>query len=192
MANPNLTIMLAVYASNNKGADVTSQVTSLTASGNDDVTANNASFGDPDPGSTKYFIVWYTSPSVNNGNPVGLACAEGQTIDLIPTSPPSYYFATSAQPSLGQSAISTISVTRAVYGTPNNGFDVTAICQAIVNQGGIVAGQSSAPAQIAIANETFGGDPDYGNTKYFAMEYSVNGTATFVGGQEGQTLSVGF
>ena len=100
MANPNLTIALAVYASNNKGYDVTSQVTALTEFGNDDVTANNDNFGDPDPGATKYFMVWYTSPSVNGGNPLGLACGEGGTIDLIPTSPPSYYFDTSNQPSL--------------------------------------------------------------------------------------------
>ena len=192
MANPNLTIALAVYASNNKGYDVTSQVTALTEFGNDDVTANNDNFGDPDPGATKYFMVWYTSPSVNGGNPLGLACGEGGTIDLIPTSPPSYYFDTSNQPSLAQSSISSILVTRAVYGTPNNGFDVTAIVQAIVNQGGVVASQPQGQAQIAINNQTFGGDPDFGNTKYFAMEYSVGGTATYVGGQEGQTLSLSF
>lgn len=192
MANPNLTIALAIYASNNKGSDVTSQVTTLTEFGDDDVTANNNNFGDPDPGATKYFMVWYTSPSVNGGNPQGLACAENQTVDLIPSSPPSYYFATSTQPALAQSSISTIAVTRAVYGTPNNGFDVTAIVQAIVNQGGVVASQPQGQAQIALTNETFGGDPDYGNTKYFAMEYSVSGTPTFVGGQEGQTLSLSF
>lgn len=192
MANPNLTIMLAVYASNNKGEDVTSAVNSLTEFGNDDVTANNNNFGDPDPGATKYFFVWYTSPTVNGGNAVGLACAENQEIDLIPSSPPAYYFATSAQPPVAQSTISSISVTRAIYGTTNNGFDVTSICQAIVNQGGVTAGQSQSPAQIAINNQTFGGDPDYGNTKYFAIEYSVGGTATYLGGQEGQTLSLNF
>ena len=194
MTNPNLTIMLAVYASNSQGEDVTSQVNSLTEFGNDDVTANNANFGDPDSGATKYFFVWYTSPSVNGGNPVGLACAENQEIDLIPSSPPAYYFATSAQPSLATSTVSAITVTRAIYGTPNNGFDVTAICQAIVNQGGVVAGQGQgqAPVQLAIGNETFGGDPDYGNTKYFAIEYSAGGQTTYVGGQEGQTLSLNF
>ena len=69
---------------------------------------------------------------------------------------------------------------------------MTAIVQAIVNQGGVVASQPQGQAQIAINNQTFGGDPDFGNTKYFAMEYSVGGTATYVGGQEGQTLSLSF
>ena len=109
---------------------------------------------------------------------------------MIPASPPSYYFDTNPQPSLTQSAITTIAVSRAVYGTINNGYDVTAICQAFVNQGALVNGQSGS-YQISFNNQTFGGDPDFGNTKYFAMQYSVNGgSPQYIGGYEGQTLTL--
>jgi hypothetical protein len=190
MANPNVTIDLAVYASNNKGEDVTADVTSIIEFGNDDVPVNNTSFGDPDVGSTKYFLVWYTAVNLNGGNPVGLACDENATIDLVPGSgTPSYYYDTSVQPGLATSAISAVTVNRAIYGTVNNGYDVTAACQAIVNQGALANGQAG-NYQIPINNETFGGDPDVGNTKYFAMSYSASGSTFYVGGQEGQTVTL--
>ena len=192
MANPYITVINAVYASNNMGIDVTSQVENLISGGNDDITANNTNFGDPDNGAEKYFFIWYSSPSLNGGNPIGLACGENQSIDLIPVPVPPGLFSTSAQPSLAASSVCPIMVTRAVYGTPNNGFDVTAICQALLNQGGMIVGQSPNPVQVSlpINNTTFGGDPDYGNTKYFAIEYSNAGQIFYLGGEEGQTLTL--
>jgi hypothetical protein len=183
-------ILQAVYASNNKGIDVTATVQSITSTGNDDVPATNATFGDPDVGAPKYFMVWYTAPGVNNGNPIGLACAEGQTIDLVPAvvAPPSY--STSPQPSLATSGVSSVSVDRAVYGTGTNGFDVTAICQALFNQGALASGQPQTYS-VPVNNATFGGDPDVGNGKSFAMEYHVNGAGPFfIGAAEGQTLNL--
>lgn len=178
----------AVYASNNKGEDVTPVVNALISDGNDDIPVNNVSFGDPDVGATKYFMVWYTSSGLNSGNPIGLAAQEGATVDLIPAPPPENEYCTAPQPSLASSAISAITVTKAVYGTAVNGFDVTAACQAIVNQGAV--GQSGAYT-IPIGNDTFGGDPDVGATKYFAMQYSAGGSGPlFVGGEEGQTVTL--
>lgn len=186
-----ISILLAVYASNSQGEDVTSQVQAMVANGNDDIAVNNSSFGDPDSGATKYFLAWYTADGVNGGNPIGLAAVENQNVDLIPSPGyPSYYFNTSVQPSLAPSSIASFQVNRAIYGSLNNGFDVTAICQAILNQGGLIVDQGTTSFQIAITNETFGGDPDYGNTKYFAMEYVANGTTYFQGAAEGQTLTV--
>jgi hypothetical protein len=182
-------ILQAIYASNNKGLDVTATVQSITASGNDDIPANNATFGDPDVGSLKYFTVWYTSPGLNNGNPVGLACSEGQTIDLIPTTIAPPFYSTSPQPGLAQSAVSSVSVERAVYGTPNNGFDVTAICQALFNQGALVVNGPPQAYSLPVNNTTFGGDPDVGNVKSLAMQYQMNGAGPFfIGAGEGQTL----
>lgn len=186
-----VSILLAVYASNNKGIDVTSQVAAMIVNGNDDVAVNNSSFGDPDPGATKYFQVLYTADGLNNGNPIALAAVEGQTVDLIPSPGyPPYYFNTAPQPSLQASKIATVQVKSALYGTTNNAFDVTAICQAILNQGGLIVDQDTTNLMIPVNNDTFGGDPDYGNTKYFAMEYTMNGTTLFLGAQEGQNLTV--
>lgn len=179
---------LAIYASNSQGEDVTAQVNALVSSGNDDIPVNNETFVDPDPGAKKYFMVWYTAPSLNNGNPIGLAAQEGSSVDLIPASPPQNEYCTAPQPSLAKSDISAITVTQAVYGTVDNGFDVTAACQAIVNQGAVgEAGTYS----IAISNDTFGGDPDVKATKYFAMQYQVGASGpSFVGGKEGQTVTL--
>jgi hypothetical protein len=185
----------AIYASNNKGIDVTAIVQSIVSGGNDDVPVNNNTLTDPDPGSEKYFMVWYTSAPVNNGNPIGLACSENGTIDLVPypwpmPAPDAYYYTTAPQPSLGASSITAITVDRAVYGTQNNGFDVTAICQAIFNEGALF---NDVPGTYAVAvnNQTFGGDPDVGNTKSFAMQYQVNGSGPFyLGASEGQVLNI--
>ena len=187
-----VTINLAVYASNNKGIDVTPVVASLIAQGNDDVPVNNATFTDPDFGAAKYFFVWYTVDGINSDNPIGLATAEGTNADLVPVPGyPPYYFSTSPQPGIAASQITAFLVQRAIYGTLNNGFDVTAICQAILNQGGLIVGQSKLNNQIPIANSTFGGDPDHGNKKYFAIQYLANGAGPyFLGASEGQTLTV--
>ncbi len=187
-----VSILLAVYASNNKGFDVTSQVAAMIANGNDDIAVNNTSFGDPDPGADKFFQVLYKADGLNDGNPIGLAAAEGQTVDLIPgPGYPSYYFNTAPQPSLAVSKIGTVQVKSALYGTLNNAFDVTAICQAILNQGGLIVDQNTSSLMIPLNNDTFGGDPDFGNTKYFAMEYSVSdGTTFYLGGQEKQELAI--
>ncbi|WHU03455.1 MULTISPECIES: hypothetical protein [unclassified Sphingomonas] len=187
-----ISILLAVYASNSMGEDVTSQVAAMVAGGNDDVAVNNGSFGDPDSGATKYFLAWYTATGLNSGNPIGLAAVENTTVDLIPSPGyPAYYFNTAPQPSVAQSANTPFQVKRAIYGSSNNGFDVTAICQAILNQGGLIVDQGTTNFQLALNNETFGGDPDYGNSKYFAMQYEVNGVTAYIGGAEGQTLSLG-
>jgi hypothetical protein len=182
-------ILQAIYASNNKGIDVTAIVTSLISQGNDDIPATNESFTDPDPGSGKYFMVWYQVPGLNNSNPIGLACSEGTTIDLVPTSgaPPQY--STAPQPAIAASSITAVVVNRAVYGTPVNGYDVTAICQAIVNQGALVSDQAGTYS-IPVNNGTFGGDPNHGTVKSFAMSYTMNGVLSFIGAQEGQTLNL--
>lgn len=184
-------ILAAVYASNNKGVDVTSVVANLTSTGNDDIPATNAEMGvDPDPGSPKYLMIWYTAPGLNNGNPVALACSEGTTIDLIPTSgsPPNY--STAAQPPVPQTPITAIAVDRAVYGTSLNGYDVSAICQAIFNQGALSNDQAGTYS-LAIGNSTFGGDPQVGTVKSFAMRYFMNNAGPFfIGAEEGQTLNI--
>jgi hypothetical protein len=186
-----ITILQAVYASNNKGVDVTGIVAGLVSTGNDDVPATNEALGgDPDPGSTKYLMVWYSAANLNGGSPVGLACSEGTTIDLMPTSgaPPQY--STAAQPMVAASTVTAVVVDKAVYGTGVNGYDVTAICQAIFNQGALTNDQSGTYS-VPIGNDTFGGDPNSGSVKSFAMTYTMNGAGPFyIGAQEGQTLNL--
>jgi hypothetical protein len=179
-----LTVLQAIYASNNSGIDVTPQAQAILVNGNDDITPSNAIFGDPDPGSKKYFMIWYTAPPLNGGDPIGLACAEGDSLDLIPSFGAPPYCSTSQQPQTVGSSLSEVIVDRAVYGTANNGFDVTAICQSVFNQGAVGVGTYS----IQITNAGFGGDPDPGPNKAFAMKYWLNETAMFIGGGEGQTI----
>ena len=76
-----ITIIAAVYASNNTGKDVTAVCNQLVSQGNDDIPVNNTSFGDPDHGQRKYFTITF---SVNNGPPQYMGAEEGTTLDLVP------------------------------------------------------------------------------------------------------------
>ncbi len=161
-----ITILSAVYASRFKGLDVTMKVHALVDTGNDDFVVCNQIFSDPDPGQKKYFFVWYTSRDVNYSQPVGLACSEGEQIDLLPSQPVSQgYFATRAQPQLQAAGPLGVTIKRAVYGTTLNGLDVTATCQSIANQG-------MGTIHIPITNTMFGRDPHPGTRKSFAVWFT--------------------
>ncbi|PHR26023.1 MAG: hypothetical protein COA38_15830 [Fluviicola sp.] len=57
--------------------------------------------------------------------------------------------------------MSAINIVKAAYASENNGFDVTAKCQELVNNGN---------DDIPVNNNTFG-DPDPGHAKYFTILY---------------------
>ncbi|PPU74346.1 hypothetical protein XcuCFBP2542_15395 [Xanthomonas cucurbitae] len=173
MAN---TIISAVYGTGTTGIDVTQVCQQIVDTGNDDITANNATFGDPDPGTVKKFAILYTNPALNGGNPIALGCSENATIDLVPNPP------TATTPVAGPGTPS-FKIVHALYGTASNGFDVTSICQWLVDNGGTT---------IAVSNATFGGDPSPGVVKNFAIVYTAvgGGAQSFRAVAEGTTLTL--
>lgn len=75
-----------------------------------------------------------------------------------------------------------IQVISATYATNNKGNDVTAICQASVNTGN---------DDINVNNDSLGGDPDPGATKFFGITYTLPSGVTLVrGGAEGDTVDL--
>jgi hypothetical protein len=172
-----ITVLSAMYGTPNAGYDVTGACQALVNNGNDDITASNALGGDPDPGATKTFGILYSTPTLNNGNPIALGCEEGSTLDLVPTPPTADTGTITPIPVLGA-----IKVLSAVYGTQVNGNNVTAVCQYLVNNGN---------DQIPVNNTYLGPDPDSGYTKEFAILYQVNGSAPMVlSCQENTTLTL--
>lgn len=152
------TIISAVYGTINAGFDVTQTCQNIVNTGNDDITADNATFSDPDVGTVKSFAILYTNPALNNGNPIALGCQENATIDLVPNPPT----ATTPVANPGSPSFTIVS---AMYGTAANGFNVTPVCQWLVNNGGTV---------IPVNNASFG-DPDPGTQKSFAIVYNAVG-----------------
>jgi hypothetical protein len=116
--------------------------------------------GDPNPGVVKSFGILYTNPAQNNGNPIALGCLENTTLDLVPTQPTA---TTPLQSSLAP--VGSIKVIHAVYGASANGNDVTAICQALVNEGNLT---------IPVNNSVMGPDRAVGNVKSFGILYAAN------------------
>ena len=176
-----ITILKAIYASRNQGADVTSTVSALVGNGNDDIAATTANFGDPDPGARKVLTILYTKSDLNNGHPIVLGCANNDTVDLVP--PPgesSPYYSTPLQTALPGSQLAVATVASAMYGSPKNGLDVTAICQALFNQGATFTVPPEPVDHLVLQPGTiqFGGDPDVGAEKWFAIEYTVTATGT--------------
>lgn len=157
------TIISAVYGTTSAGIDVTQICQNLVSNGNDDIDVSNTTFGkDPDPGVQKSFAILYSNPALNHGNPIALSCQEGSTLDLVPNPPT----ATTPVPQPGSPRFK---IVHAMYGTPTNGFDVTPICQWLVNNGGTT---------IAVNNTTFNGDPAPGLQKSFAITYTPVGGGT--------------
>lgn len=172
-----ITILSAVYGTGNAGVDVTQLCQSSVDTGNDDITASNTFFGtDPDPGTVKNFAILYKNPALNNGNPIALGCAENGQIDLVPNPP-------TASTPVPVPSNPSFTVVRAMYGTGNNGYDVTSICQWLLNNGGTA---------IPVSNATFGGDPDPNVKKSFATVYTAvgGGAQQFRAGAEGSTLNL--
>lgn len=170
-------VLSAVYATETKGIDVTATCQSLVDNGNDDITISNETFGtDPDYGTVKKFGISYVNPSLNNGNPIVLGQTEGGVLDLVPTPPTA---TTSLQKKL--SPTGDIEVLSATYGAAQNGNDVTAICQAFINQGNMV---------IQANNATLGPDPDYGQQKFFSILYTSNGQLKALACVEGSDLTI--
>lgn len=156
MAN---TILVAVYGTPNTGVDVSNYgLQNMTS-----VPVNNTTFPDPDFGVPKSFGILYSSQTLNSGHPIALACPENTTLVLVPTTA-----TTSLQPPLAPAG--TVKVIGAVYGTKNNGNDVTAICQALVNHGNYI---------MPVNNTVMGPDPDFGTAKSFCIFYMVSSGRTF-------------
>ncbi|TWB14060.1 hypothetical protein FBZ89_118113 [Nitrospirillum amazonense] len=169
-----ITVLNAVYGTTKNGFDVTETCQGLVNDGNDDIAVNNDTFGDPDKGNKKSFGILYKSPQLNNGAPIALGCIEGTVLDLVPVPPTAH---TSPQNPLAPTG--NVTVRSAVYGTGKNGNDVTAICQALVNQGNYT---------IPVNNAVLGPDPDAGPHKSFSIEYTLNGKTYAFACQEGTNL----
>jgi hypothetical protein len=166
------TVNYAVYgalpggsAENAEAFNVTSQLANLlNAPGATGVVqCGNSLKGDPSPGNKKHF-----GALVNNRY---FACEEGQTVDFNHAG--------------GTARSSGLVVRFAVYGalpggneSDAQGFDVTAVVQAAVNQSG---------GAIACDNATFG-DPSPGNQKHFAAVVNRSGTDLYFACVEGQTI----
>ena len=171
-----ITVIAAVYGTVNSGVDVTATCQAIVEGSNDDILVNNTTMlGDPDPGVQKSFAILYTAPDLNNGNPCVMGCQENTTLDLAPTNPPT----TTVQNTLAPTG--NIQVNFAGYGTPANGNNVTAICQALVNQGNFI---------IPVNNATLGPDPNFGTQKSFGIMYTVNGQAYNLACQESTNLTL--
>lgn len=153
-----ITINSAVYGSNRKGIDVTQICQEIVNTGNDDITASNANFTDPDPGPGKNLVINFTNTAKNNGMPITLACPEHGTLDLVTSGP----MIMPARPSTAP----TVSIVRAFFGSNSEGWDVTDICQWMVGNG----------ATTIAANIYNFGDPDPGNLKIFSVIYTAAGS----------------
>lgn len=70
-----------------------------------------------------------------------------------------------------------------MYGTATNGFNVNPICNWLVSNGGDL---------IQVSNATFGGDPDVGVPKSFAITYTAvgGGPSRSLACPEGTTLQL--
>lgn len=170
-----INILAAVYGTTTAGNNVTTICQNLVDNGEDDIPVNNTTMGsDPDVGVVKSFGIVYSDPQLNNGNPIALGCLENATLDLMPTQA-----STSLQQSLAPTG--SVQVMQAVYGTGSNGNDVTAICQAFVNQGNLV---------IPVNNAVMGPDPNSGVVKSFSILYSVSGTVFALACQENTNLTL--
>lgn len=166
------TILGAVYGTTTTGFNVTNNI----GPGITSFVVNDNTFPDPAPGVVKSFGVLYTDPNLNNGNPIALACQENTAINLLPNPATA---TTSLQPPLAPAG--TVKVLQAVYGTKSNGNDVTAICQALVNQGNFT---------IPVNNAVLGPDPDFGVVKSFGIIYTSSQGPRQLACQENTNLSL--
>jgi len=170
-------VLAAVYGTTKNGNNVTQICQNLINPGNDDIPVNNSTLGpDPDPGATKYFGILYLNPAQNNGVPIALGAKEGQTVDLVPLPP-------TAKTPVGNPVGPTgnTTVLAATFGSGKNGNNVTAVCQALINNG-----QRALPAN----NSVMGPDPDVGATKYLAILVTVGGKFYALACSENGTITV--
>jgi hypothetical protein len=173
-----ITVLAAVYGTTTKGNNVTALCQQIVDNGNDDILVNNTNMGgDPDPGVVKSFGILYTNPGLNNGNPIALGCLENTSLDLVPTP------ATATTPLQTPLApVGSIKVLHAVYGASANGNDVTAICQALVNEGNFI---------MPVNNTVMGPDPAVGKVKSFGILYAASSGSIFaLACQENTNLSL--
>ncbi|WP_298547841.1 hypothetical protein [uncultured Aquimarina sp.] len=75
-------VMMAVYASKNRGEIVTKECQQIIDSGKTIIPVNSTTFVDPDPGHKKYFTIMYQF--THNGKPYGQTrgCAESSDLQL--------------------------------------------------------------------------------------------------------------
>ena len=77
-------VLQAIFASANKGFDVTEICQNLVSNGNDDIPVNIKTFGDPDPGKRKGLQITYTT---DKDTTHAMTADEGTTIDLVLAQP---------------------------------------------------------------------------------------------------------
>jgi hypothetical protein len=171
----NIGVIDAVYGSQLAAADVSNKVQQLVivAGNNDpnassvDIAANNATLGDPSPGTHKHLTIRYFvfDPITSLFKVDTVACEEGQSVTLSVVAIESNVF-----------------VLGAVYGAEEGSEDVTATVQQLVNNG---------HKEITADDATFG-DPAVGHLKNFGMSYFVGGAFVpkALACQEGQTVKI--
>ena len=80
-----LTVLAAVYGTPGIGFDVTNDCQAIVGSSNS-IPVNSTTFAEPALG-PKYFGILYVYPTLNNGNPIALACPDNTSLNLVPTPP---------------------------------------------------------------------------------------------------------
>ena len=176
-----ITILNAVYASNNMGLDVTSLCQQRIASGQTVLVANNETFSDPDPGHAKRFMIRYLCAGQNGDQPIDRACVENTRIDLVQAAASPAI--AGPQRELAPVPGAQFRILHAVYGTPLVGMDVTAYCQAQANQG-------VASLSLQVSNIPFGIDPAPGIQKTLVIQYVSGGQTLHVGAVDFETLTL--
>jgi len=176
-----ISVLRAVYASNQKGLDVTALCQDMVNSGQTVLAIDNHGFTDPDPGQAKRFMISFLSPGLNGGQPICLACPENTQLNLALAPEPALKSA--KQPPLAAADGALWRIAHATYGTSEFGLDVTALCQALANH-------SDNPLTLTPSNSAFGRDPAPGHQKTFVIQYVTGGQTLQCGALETETLTL--
>ena len=178
-----VSVMNAMYASNNKGISVKSTIIDkvLPAGGDLRFTPSNDFFGqDPDPGHTKYCLV-IVMYSWAGGVPsyVAFGAQEGSPMEILPDG---QLTLVPQQPVL-QARAGRHRILWAVYANRFGGLDTTSCVQALENTNVSSTG-------VFVGPQTLGYDFSPGQSKYLFICCGDEKNATFKAGVDGATLVV--
>jgi membrane-bound inhibitor of C-type lysozyme len=157
----NLQINRAIYGAGYRTSDVTSRLNSQIQNNQLSLQVNgNSMGGDPAPGQAKTLTVQYAL----NGRTSQIVVNEGETLRLP-------YGTTTSQGNL--------QINRAVYGSGYRTSDVTSRLNSRIQ---------NAELNLQVNNDSMGGDPAPGQAKNLTVQYALNGRASQIVVNEGDTL----
>lgn len=171
-----ITVLQAIYASANKGVDVTKICQGLVENGNDDIPVHNDTFGgDPDENNLKRLQITFTLGSTGNQVVYAMTADENTTLDLIPIPLPQ---STSVDPQ------PQFIVVKAIFGTSSGkSFDVTKDCQALLLKNG--------GNQIPVDHKELN-VPASQDTRLLGITYTPigGGNKGYIAAKEGETITL--